>query len=78
MVQYQHCMRSSLCLKIKITVVRTYVAIHVLNVSWITQKLGQLGHLMGQMVHIRKINYLVVIQIPNRSHGLYNMTACES
>ena len=78
MVQHQHFKRFSLCLKIKITVVKTYIAIHALNVSWITQKLGQLGHLMGQVVHIRKINYLVVIQIPNRSHGLYNMTACES
>ena len=39
-------------------------------VSWITQKLGQLGHLMGQVVLICKLNYLAVIQILNRSHGL--------
>ena len=44
-------------------------------VSWITQKLG---HLMGQVVLICKLNYLAVIQILNRSHGLYNMTACGS
>ena len=37
--------------------------------NWITQKLDQLGHLMGQVVLTCKLNYFAVIQILNRSHA---------